>query len=150
VNAIACRRTPQPTETLNGYFGDSTWTELAKNEGRASSGNIGLVVTGVGDPSGNWEFNPSSNTWGNYDQIAIVLKDGQVAVNGSIYWFAYLLDNETNPYTGTWEHPAGKELSYLSVWGTTGGVTVPEPATMLLLGSGFLGLAFLGRRKFKK
>ena len=31
-----------------------------------------------------------------------------------------------------------------------GPFTVPEPATLLLVGTGFVGLAVIGRKKFKK
>ncbi len=38
----------------------------------------------------------------------------------------------------------------LTLYGTDGGQQVPEPATMLLLGTGLIGLAGLGRKKFFK
>ena len=39
---------------------------------------------------------------------------------------------------------------FADVNGTNGPLTVPEPATILLLGVGMVGLAGFGRKKFKK
>jgi hypothetical protein len=41
-------------------------------------------------------------------------------------------------------------LSHVSYFGTEGTPPIPEPATMLLLGTGLAGLAGFGRKKFKK
>jgi PEP-CTERM motif len=138
---------------INNYFGFADWDYLAKQETPAPPGSldvsipIGLEVSPLTESNtGNWLFN--SGIWtingGIYEDIVIVLKDG-----GNTKWFAYhLVDGNSS---GEWRYPVGTNfLSHLSVYGREGNPSVPEPATMLLLGSGLLGLAVFGRRKFKK
>jgi hypothetical protein len=58
-------------------------------------------------------------------------------------------DSETNIITG-FSVPEGS-IKRLSVYGQiTETAPVPEPATLILLGTGLIGLAGFGRRKFKK
>jgi hypothetical protein len=50
----------------------------------------------------------------------------------------------------TFTAPDKYGLSFYSFYGEGDSASVPEPATMLLLGSGLLGLAAYGRKKFFK
>jgi hypothetical protein len=80
--------------------------------------------------------------------VYLLVNDG----TGSGYpaWYLYRLAGwngmENIVLNGFWSESAGK-ISNVSLYGTS--APVPEPTTILLLGSGFVGLTGL-RRKFKK
>lgn len=145
-----------------GYFGSTDWVFLQKIEyiqGGGQDNTAGGFDVGLDlDPdnaasSGTWAF--TNSPWGDYDNIVIVLKDGGIppGPGDKTYWFAYLLENGIT--NGDWSYPEGRELSHISVYGqgdgsgSGGGDPIPEPGTMLLLGTGLLGLAGVGRRSRK-
>jgi len=158
----ACLDGPEINDSVtifndNSYFSFNDWEYLSKIEIEEGDDSLifnldepveidlTLSVTSStgGSSKGTFSFNP--NTWLWYDNIAIVLKDG--VHNDGVYWSAYLL--LSGVYSGCWDYDGTHDLSHLSVYGTPG-EPVPEPATLLLLGSGLIGLAGIGRRKIKK
>jgi hypothetical protein len=144
-------------DDIASYFGYSNGYSYYKSEvdGGAESGNFASSYTTTYDPPSDpedatisWDGLPKPHISA-ADPLWLVVKDG--AAHDPIW---YVLDisvpgiwdgKEDIVLTGFW--PNGGAISHLEIVGTT---PVPEPATMLLVGVGLIGIAGLGRKKFVK
>lgn len=142
-----------PTLEVNdeGLFGGG-WEFLQKYEiggGYETAEEMELEITflpdlpGIpSDRTGSWSIR--TDAWDDFADLMIVLKAG----NG---FAAYLLDSLIMPTSGTWNTHTVLDagLSHMTIYGRDFD-PIPEPATMVLLGFGLLGLAGVGRRTLKR
>jgi len=132
-------------------YGDATVINFFVNSGYTDVNQIGITGTSIAGLAGEWEaINPDPPV--NFVNFLMVkgstgfsVHEYDPAATYGIWNVGYL------PDAGGSGMPA--QMSFVRAFNTGGtpGTPVPEPATMLLLGSGLIGLAGYGRRKlFKK
>ena len=120
---------------------------FAPNTSTAGIQYYGVDLGNYEDLTGNWTLAPSDSPFNDGTNMEFYFYSGELIYNegdfvlGTDWMFAVAdLDGNGNPVNHRYRFSPK----------TTSTSHTPEPATMLLLGSGLIGLAAFGRRKFMK
>lgn len=138
-------------EDLNtgAFFGSSSWTLLTRTADGTTGDSQFWTYSNVANSNTSGTFSLASGLWSLYSKLVVVLKDGGSTTNRDIKWSAYLLPNGING-AYTWSYDRRKQLSHATLYGIKGRTSVPEPASLAVLGIGLAGAAFALRRKLAR
>ena len=136
------------TGNLRNY-GDGTVEAFFLSAGFSSVEQITINISaGPGGYAGIWDvMNAATN--GDY-LTYLMVKGGPIGFSLHEYIPAAQHGTWNTNYLGTNSGDVGYAMSFVRAYDTEGTVPVPEPATIMLLGAGLLGLTIGSRKKFLK
>jgi hypothetical protein len=128
-----------------GGFGTFEFTMPTKTYVNNTNSIVGF---GTAEPPRDRFNGPKDSAFATWDMLSSI---GPISGSGTILqWDSnypdVIVDDDTVLHMASASSPA----TFTATMGAAPGPSIPEPATMLLLGSGLIGLVGFGRKKFRK